>query len=218
MYEDRPITPNGAVMRCAPVALARRNRPDLLASDSSATCVVTHYAASCQWSCIILNTVIVMLLRGMEPDLRTVLLTAKSDGAPDMLAIALEDGIPAGVLSAIDRAAPVVSDAAWLRRMQRLIGHTLIALQSGLWAAVTPLDFETAMMQIVAAGGDTDTNGAVAGAVLGGTIRRVVHPGPLAGVRSRTQPDRDAGGRPDCHGELSYHSDSGCTGAAGAFS
>ena len=92
---------------------------------------------------------------------------AAVDGAPDMLATALEDGIPAGVLSAIEDGAQVVPDASWLRRQQMLIGHTLLALQCGLWAAVTPLDLEAALRRVVEAGGDTDTNAAVAGAVLG---------------------------------------------------
>ena len=37
----------------------------------------------------------------------------------------------------------------------------------GLWAATTPLNFEDALIALVNAGGDTDTNGALAGAVLG---------------------------------------------------
>ena len=36
-----------------------------------------------------------------------------------------------------------------------------------MWAAVTPLNFEAALVEVVNAGGDTDTNGAVAAAVLG---------------------------------------------------
>ena len=136
-------------------------------SDSAATCVVTHYALTCQWSCIIVNSVIAMLLRGVEPDLCVLMAAVSADGAPDLLATALADGIPSGVLSAISDGTPMVSDASWLRREQMLIGHTLIALQSGLWAAVTPLGLETALRQVVEAGGDTDTNAAVAGAVLG---------------------------------------------------
>ena len=167
VYESNPIAPNGGVMRCAPVALARHGQPEMLVSDSAATCVVTHYAATCQWSCVIVNAVIAMLLRGVEPDLRALVCAAAADGAPDMLAAALDDGIPAGVLSAILDGTPMVSDASWLRREQMLIGHTLIALQCGLWAARTPLNFEAALRQLVEAGGDTDTNAAVAGAVLG---------------------------------------------------
>ena len=36
-----------------------------------------------------------------------------------------------------------------------------------MWAAETPLDLEVALTQLVSVGGDTDTNAAVAGAVLG---------------------------------------------------
>ena len=46
-------------------------------------------------------------------------------------------------------------------------GHTVLTMQSGLWAATTPLNFEDALIAVVNAGGDTDTNGALAGALLG---------------------------------------------------
>ena len=167
VYEEKPMAPNGGVMRCAPVALARFRQPELLVSDSGATCVVTHYATTSQWSCIVINAVIALLLRGTEPNLSSLMAAVSADGCPDMLGTALRDGIPSDVLASIAGGVPVVEDASWLRRDQRLIGHTLIAMQAGLWAAVTPLDFEAALRQVVEAGGDTDTNGAVAGAVLG---------------------------------------------------
>ncbi len=167
VYRDNPIAPNGGLMRCAPVALARHRQPELLIKDSAATCVVTHYALTCQWSCIIINVVIAMLLRGAEADLRAIMSAAREDGAPDMLANSSRDGIPTEILSAIESGRPAITDASWLRQEQGLIGHTLLAMQAGLWAAVTPLPFESALRQVVEAGGDTDTNGAVIGAVLG---------------------------------------------------
>ena len=167
VYEENPIAPNGGVMRCAPVALVRFRKPELLVSDSAATCVVTHYAPTSQWSCIVINAVIALLLRGVEPDPPALMAAATADGCPDMLGIALRDGIPSDVLTSIADESQVIEDCSWLRRDQRLIGHTLISMQAGLWAAVTPLDFEPALRQVVEAGGDTDTNGAVAGAVLG---------------------------------------------------
>ena len=167
VYEESPIAPNGGVMRCAPVALARFRQPELLVGDSAATCVVTHYAPTSQWSCIIINAAIALLLRGTEPDLSALMAAASADGCPDLLDAALRDGIPSEVLASIVGGGPVIEDASWLRRDQNLIGHTLIAMQAGLWAAVTPLGFESALRQVVEAGGDTDTNGAVAGAVLG---------------------------------------------------
>ena len=167
VYEQNRIAPNGGVMRCAPVALARFRRPELLVSDSAATCAATHYAVACQWSCIIVNAVIARLLRGAAPDLPALMSAAADDDAPDLLARSQRDGIPADVLGAVSAGNPVVSDCSWLRQNQRLIGHTLLAMQAGLWAAVTPLDFEAALREVVESGGDTDTNGAVAGAVLG---------------------------------------------------
>ncbi len=167
VYTESPIAPNGGVMRCAPVALARFREPELLVSDSAATCVVTHFAASAQWSCIIINAVIALLLRGVRPDLKGLMIAAREDGCPDLLANAQGDGIPSEVLESISDGQPLVRDASWLRGDQNLIGHTLIALQAGLWAAVTPLGFEAALRDVVEAGGDTDTNGAVVGAVLG---------------------------------------------------
>ena len=167
LYERNPIAPNGGVMRCAPVALARFRQPDLLVSDSAATCVVTHYAATCQWSCILVNALIARLLQEADANLPALMSAASTDGAPDILAIARGDGIPTEVLGAIASGSQVQSDASWLKQDQRLIGHTLICLQAGLWAAVTELDFETALRGIIEGGGDTDTNGAVAGAVLG---------------------------------------------------
>ena len=168
VYERKGrIAPNGGVMRCAPVAIARRSSPQLLVSDSATTCVVTHYAPTCQWSCIIINAVIALLLSGHTPDLPAILSAAESDGCPDLAAIADGDRIPGDVLANLARGNAPPGDMFWLRGDQHLIGHTLICLQAGLWSAATPLDFETALIECVSVGGDTDTNAAVAGAVLG---------------------------------------------------
>ena len=168
VYESRNrIAPNGGVMRSAPVAIARRQDPDLLVSDSAMTCAVTHYAVTCQWSCILVNAAIAALINGAAPNLPGLMAAARADGCPDLAAKANSDGIPADTLDAMARGHQPPPDMAWLMRDHRLIGHTLLALQFALWAAATPLGFEEALIASVAAGGDTDTNAAVAGAVLG---------------------------------------------------
>ena len=168
VYECRNrIAPNGGVMRCAPVAIARRSDPELLVADSAMTCAVTHYAATCQWSCILVNAIIAVLINSAEPDLPGLLAAARADGCPDLAIQANSDGIPADTLDALNHRHQPPPDMDWLMRDHRLIGHTLLATQFGLWAAATPLDFEDALVASVAAGGDTDTNAAVAGAVLG---------------------------------------------------
>ncbi len=153
IYKERGhIAPNGGLMRCAPVALARHSESAMLIRDSAATCAVTHYAPACRWSCIIINAAIAMLLKGVEPPVKDLVSAAVADGAP------VEIG---------DWAAKVGTDADGLALDQGHIGHTLLCMQAGLWALATPMDLENALVRIVSAGGDTDTNGAVAGAALG---------------------------------------------------
>ena len=102
VYERKGrIAPNGGVMRCAPVAIARHHNPARLVADSAVTCAVTHYAPARQWSCIIINAVIARLLNGAPPDLASILDAAVADGCPDLLGIARADGIPSDILDAI---------------------------------------------------------------------------------------------------------------------
>lgn len=54
-----------------------------------------------------------------------------------------------------------------MRLDEGLIGHTLLCMEAGLWGLATQLGFEDALLRVINAGGDTDTNGVVAGAVLG---------------------------------------------------
>ena len=167
VYERNPIAPNGGVMRCAPVAIARRRHPEMLVSDSALTCAVTHYAQACQWSCIITNAIIALFLNGMEPDLPEIYACAMADGCPDLRDIAHRDGILTDALDAVADGENPPAGGSWLLDDHGLIGHTLLTMQFGLWAATTPLNLEQALVASVGAGGDTDTNAAVAGAVLG---------------------------------------------------
>jgi ADP-ribosyl-[dinitrogen reductase] hydrolase len=153
IYEQQDhIAPNGGLMRCAPVALARHADPEGLVRDSAVSCAVTHYAPTCKWSCIIVNAAISLLLKGAEPSINELVSAATTDGAPAEVA---------------EWAAKVGHDIDALALDRGRIGHTLLCMQAGLWALTTPLDLESALVRIVSAGGDTDTNGAVAGAVLG---------------------------------------------------
>ena len=108
-----------------------------------------------------------LLLQSIEPDLAALMEAAQADGSPDMAAKAPADGIPSVVLDCIANGSAIPGSIEWLRCDHRLIGHTLLAMEVGLWAVATPLTLEDALIAVVGAGGDTDTNAAVAGAVLG---------------------------------------------------
>ena len=144
--------PNGALMRCAPVALKFAYDPERLIAETTASCAVTHFAPGAQWSCIVVNAAIAMLLRGQCPRLHDLTLAASRDGAPAEL-IAWTLAIP----DAIDQR---IAE-------ERVSGHTYMCMQAALWCLETDDSLEEALIRIVSAGGDTDTNAAVAGAVLG---------------------------------------------------
>ena len=146
------IAPNGGLMRCAPVALRHWSDGAALVRASAETCAVTHYAAACQWSCILLNAAVAILIRGGDASVEALREAAGADGAD------VEIG---------ERLAGIPTDVEVLRPDEGLIGHTLLALQIGLWPLASGAAFEDGLIRIVNAGGDTDTNGAIAGAVLG---------------------------------------------------
>ena len=161
------IASNGGIMRCAPVGIRYRTQPELLTRVSADSCAVTHYSPLSQWSCVIVNVAIAMLLCGREPGLQKLLRLAQADGCPDLLSEGQKAGIDTTVLERATTGRSMPESADWLRDNQSGAGHTVLTLQSGLWAATTRLSFEDALIAVVNAGGDTDTNGALAGAVLG---------------------------------------------------
>ena len=139
-------------MRCAPVALKYAQDPDRLIEQTAATCAVTHFAPGAQWSCIVVNAAIAMLLRGQSASREDLTFAAAQDGAPAEL-IAWTLAIPDAIEERIAE--------------ERVSGHTYLCMQAALWCLDADATLEEALIRIVSAGGDTDTNAAVAGAVLG---------------------------------------------------
>ena len=75
-------------------------------------------------------------------------------------------GGPDEVGEAVLRAAG--SDVAGLELDEpESMGYTIRTMTAGLWAHRNADDLEATLLEVINAGGDTDTNGAVAGAVLG---------------------------------------------------
>ncbi|MEK7315194.1 MAG: ADP-ribosylglycohydrolase family protein [Candidatus Eisenbacteria bacterium] len=145
---------NGAVMRCAPAALRWRRDPERLVAETNRSALATHFDPRCGWSSVVVNIAIAAALEGRRVD-------------PADLADAVDEaGAPAAVGSAVRASAGVILDALVLDH-DNSMGYTLKAMQAGLWALEQDGSAEETLIAIVNAGGDTDTNGAVAGAALG---------------------------------------------------
>ncbi|AUX09870.1 ADP-ribosyl-[dinitrogen reductase] hydrolase [Halalkaliarchaeum desulfuricum] len=140
---------NGSVMRCPPLAIAYPNDHDRLAEVSRQSSQITHADPRCTEGCVILNLTIAGLLEDTDSPLQEALDYVGSN-APDELVTALQPLARGDSPDTLETSGYVV--------------HSLqTALHDGLFAESA----EDAIVTAVNRGGDTDTIGAIAGAVAG---------------------------------------------------
>lgn len=140
---------NGSVMRCAPLAISYARDSERLIEVSRQSSQITHADPRCTYGCAVLNLTIAGMLDDAVTPLGDALDYVGSD-APDELVAALEPLARGESPGALETSGYVV--------------HSLqTALHDGLFAESA----EEAIVTAVNRGGDTDTIGAVAGAVAG---------------------------------------------------
>jgi ADP-ribosyl-[dinitrogen reductase] hydrolase len=159
VWQDRPEgsnAGNGSVMRCAPYALAFRNVEEELVHVSRMSSTLTHADPRCQWGCALLNLTLGNLLRDVQDPLDRALGTAGD------LPADLEDAISPvhGVLTGY-------RDPEAVENSLETTGYVVDSLQAALYFGLTADTLEEAIMAAVNSGGDTDTVGAMTGAVAG---------------------------------------------------
>lgn len=159
---------NGAVMRCAPLAIRWRHDDAALVRNTAGSAVTTHWDSRCVWSAVLVNLAVASLLReSPEVELRLVERAeqAREELGDALAPFGLDASVPMTVVEALGDADVAAPEALGLDGWD--MGYTLKAMQVALWCARRAADFEEALVAVVNAGGDTDTNAAVAGAVLG---------------------------------------------------
>lgn len=161
VWERRPLSSagNGALMRCSPVALRWRSSGRDLIRDARASALVTHYDPLCEWSTVAMCVTLALTLSGAPVDLDLLADRVGTTGAPDDVAAAIRAVGRNGGLRPLALDDPMD------------MGYTIKAMQVALWAAAhASEDFEAVVTEVVAEGGDTDTNGAIAGAAMGARL------------------------------------------------
>lgn len=148
---------NGAVMRCAPVALRWRRDPRRLLSLAQESARATHYDPRCVWSAVAVCAVLARVLAGAEPGLTELADALAAAGAPDEVALAAWNS-DTGEISALE-----LDDTASM-------GYTVRTMRVGLWSSTQSASLEEILLAVVNAGGDTDTNCAIAGAITGARV------------------------------------------------
>lgn len=136
-------------MWCPPLAIAYATDPDSLVTVSRDSSRITHADPRCTYGCAVLNLTIAGYITGEDQPLAMALDRVRSD-VPDELGTALES-LAAG------EAPDTLSTS----------GYVIHTLQTALHDAIQADSAEDAIVTAVNRGGDTDTIGAVAGAVAG---------------------------------------------------
>jgi len=171
---DRNAAGNGSVMRCAPVGLRWSRSPADLPNESRTSSVITHFDERCVWSTTVVCALVALATAGARWSAVEMAEALRAEGAPDE------------VVESVAGADALSPDAMSLDGED--MGYALRALEVGLWAARASLGLETILLRVVHAGGDTDTNGAVAGAVAGARFGLAAL--PARWQASLHQPDR----------------------------
>lgn len=169
---------NGALMRSAPLAIRWRDDPHRLVRESVLSAVPTHWDWRCGWSCALANLACGAALRG-EILSAEALLRSAQDGMAASLPALRDYGYRAEIPSSVSEAVTLASRSAMddLRFDGDDMGFTLLSLQAALISYWRAEDFESGLRKAVEAGGDTDTNGAIVGAVLGARFGLAAIPG-----------------------------------------
>jgi ADP-ribosyl-[dinitrogen reductase] hydrolase len=140
---------NGSVMRCPPLAIPYANDWGRLVEVSRQSSQITHADSRCTDGCAILNLTVAGLLDDADTPLQDALDYVGAD-APDELATALRP------LARGD--SPDTLETS---------GYVVHSLQTALRDGLVVDSAEDAIVTAVNRGGDTDTIGAIAGAVAG---------------------------------------------------
>ncbi len=141
---------NGSLMRISPLGIFGAGRPERAAEWARQDSNLTHPHAVCQDACAVFVTAVARAIQD-GCDARACWEAA--------LASAHEDAVRA-VLLVAPHAPPEVYDDG--RQ-----GWVLIALQNAFYQALHAPNVEEGLVDTVMRGGDTDTNGAIVGALLG---------------------------------------------------
>ncbi len=137
---------NGSIMRCAPIGLLDFRHRDRLVKDSIDSSRITHWDEKACWGAVALNMAIAEILGGKRGNL-----LSKIRGRIEQPEVSRAlDEVPGLNPRDIEPSAYVID-----------------TLQAALWCFLTTTSFEQAVVTAVNLGGDTDTVGAVCGALAG---------------------------------------------------
>lgn len=141
---------NGALMRTSVVGLVQNN----VIEQAEAICKLTHYDPRCVGSCVIASSIV-----------NNLVWHDKQLSYDEIKNIAQR--YDERILEWVDAAYNSFEISMLDLDEKYSIGYTLRTLSAALWCYWHAKSFEDGLLSVVNEGGDADTNGAIAGAILG---------------------------------------------------
>jgi ADP-ribosyl-[dinitrogen reductase] hydrolase len=154
-YQENPSRSagNGSVMRCLPVALRYHDDIERLIRISTQQAAITHADDRCTWAAAAVNLAVRELLYGNIYFIDEVLHR-------------IGDRAPRPLRDAIHRV-PREREGDLPIAIAGETGYVVHCVEIAFWFVMHDRTLEEALIFLAQAGGDTDTNAAVAGALLG---------------------------------------------------
>jgi ADP-ribosyl-[dinitrogen reductase] hydrolase len=142
---------NGSVMYCAPLGAAYARRPEALPELAPRMSALTHYDGRCRTAALAVTLAVAALVRGEPADAAvrgSLALVLDREGGEELEFL----------VGAAGDTRPVDGPD---------MGFSLYTAAVGLQTVGRTGSFEEGLLRVIEMGGDTDTNGAVAGGLLG---------------------------------------------------
>lgn len=144
---------NGAIMRTSILGAFEFRDYQKVISNTEKITKVTHWDPRCIGSSIIITLIIANIINENR------LLTLRE-------IIELGDKYDNRIIYYVEQSKQSNISNLYLDE-EGVIGYTLLALSAGLWAYFNAKDFELGLISVINEGGDADTNGCIAGSILG---------------------------------------------------
>lgn len=143
---------NGALMRTAPIGLMYWNNKNELKEYSIKSALVTHNNEVACWSCVALNHFLSQILKGNKD----------KASFPKSFLTTYGDEIPEEIKKILTLNYKTIKKYSLPNT-----GYALHTLSIAIWSFLTTDSFQEAVSESILSAGDTDTQGAVTGALAG---------------------------------------------------
>ena len=179
---------NGSLMRTAPIGVFFANDKAARVQASLEDSAITHFDPRCQLACVALNGSIAQAITSVQPATPAALVTA-ADLDLSLAASMLGKSAPDYVIQIKDAIACLREDLEFAQEddpelygpdlhLHAQAGFVRVAFRLAYWELFHAPSFEAALIDVVNRGGDSDTNAAIAGALLGATCGEEKIPEP----------------------------------------